>query len=424
MVRDGATSQSQLFRVLSAQNEQLRADVVQLRFRAVGTERRPPKTNTQRAWHPGSCGGFSSVGVFRQHVAPVSGVCVAGCTAVASAWDGRLTSFDLSSWQEGPRTSISAADALRQRRGEVAAAAVPVAPVDGSAGSPLQCAAAGLCAQSRSLVLCGSEDSYAWLWNMDTGRVEALVGHEDAINAVCFHPKQPNVACTASDDCRALIWDTSCCTQVRSLSQHSRAVTGAKLLGALGGAGAAHDRSLVTASADGHLRVWDLRAPFLLFALPAAASRRLVPDASAPSQLLLAASDLGTVTVWDLRTLATLQHLDVAARTGLRGELTSMALSPCCSHLALGASDGTLLCLDLRSPADVFPSEEECAERRPAHDDAIFGLAWGSAWPWRPDPAPFLVCSSLDGTWSCWARTNEEGARSHDSNGMHPNGPS
>lgn len=374
------------FQRLSLQNEQLRADVVQLRLRAAGAARRVSAPGRGQS-------AFTSVGTWHQHEAAVSDVCVVGSIVVACSWDASLTSFDLESWNAGPSTVVGTEE--------------PEAEPGGVAdGGPLQAVAATR-RDSNFTVLAGSEDSRAWLWSMDSGTVQVLKGHEGAINDVDFHPQTASVACTAGDDCKAIIWDTSRCKQVRSLPQHQLGVTSCHLLGASDGAGMVHDRSVVTASADGHVRVWDLRAPTLLYALPVAASRRVTVDANSTSQLLLAASDLGTVSAWDLRTLTRLQHLDVAAQADVHSELTSIALSPCCCYLAVGALDGTLVTLDLRSPVDAAQRNEERIDVRQAHDDAVFGLAWGAAFPWRPDPSPFLVCSSHDGNWSCWMPNSE-----------------
>lgn len=418
MVREGgATSLSQHFQRLTVQNEQLRADVVQLRLRAVAGSRRPAGSGSAVHAKQGiatSCGAFSSVGSWRAHESAVPDICVAGQVAMACSWDGRLTTFDLGSgWCEGPSILVGA---------ESSASSKVASEQDGAAMggvAPLQAVAACKC-EHQLLTLTGSEDSRAWIWNAGSEALQLLAGHEGPINDVAFHPKQGSpVACTASDDCKALLWDATIGKQVRSLSQHLKGVTSCALLGARGppgGIAGAFEYNLVTGSADGHVRLWDLRAPSLLYTLPAATSRRLSIDANPASQLLLAASDLGTISAWDLRTLARLQHVDLAARAQVHGELTSIALSPCCSHLAVGTLDGELVCMDLRSPASDLPREEDRIECRPVHQDAIYGLAWGSQWPWRDDSSPFLLTASHDGTWSCWVLG---GGEARDGGGGH-----
>lgn len=396
MGRDGTSSLSRHFQMLRLKNEQLEANVAQLKLRLAGAARapemgpRPRRRAAERGPTSPNCWAFASAGTFSTHEAPVSSICIAGSTAVSCSWDGCLNTFDLSGWRQGPTVCIGA-KGPKPRGAAVRPQGVPLLAVAACPGP-----------ESKRLIGCAGLGGHACLWNMNNGALQELVGHKAAVNDVNFHPKEPFIACTASDDCLARVWDTQRCTSVRTLSQHMGVVTSARLLN-----GTTHDRSLVTASPDGHVRVWDLRAPSLLYALPAASRRRISLDAHARNQMLLAASDLGTVMAWDLRTLQRFQCLDVVAQSKISGELTSMALSPCCSYLAVGTSEGALLVLDLNTPDEVFPAAEEGrTDGRLQHEDSVFGLAWGASWPWVPS-TPYLVCASLDATWSCWARSPE-----------------
>merc|ERR1719270_2896000 len=110
MVQEGAGSLSQRFQRLNVQNEQLRADVVQLRLRAAGATRRPNGRTSPQSRNWGSlCSTFASVGTWGQHDAAVPSICVAGSVVVACSWDGYLTSFDLASWREGPAIAVRTA---------------------------------------------------------------------------------------------------------------------------------------------------------------------------------------------------------------------------------------------------------------------------------------------------------------------------
>jgi len=404
MVPQGAPTLSRRFQQLSAEGDQLRADVAQLRLQAACASIRPSgrlEPQGRGTWN--TVGPFVSAGTWKQHEAPIPDICTVGHLAVACAWDGWLSTFDLSeAWRVGPSHHLQAKTA-----------GVSATPgTSGGGGARLQAVAASRHA-NETIVLTGAADSRAWLWSVGSQETQELSGHEGGINAVTCHPKRSEVACTAGDDCKAVIWDTSGGKQVRVLKQHLGSVTSCFLLGAPGGAGAAHDRTLLTGSVDGHVRCWDLRAPALLYALPATAGRRLMLDASAAGQLVLAASDLGLVSAWDLRTLRRLQHLDLQSQAEVASELTSLALSPCCQHLAVGTLDGSLACVDLRSSPDLLYRGAErgsSIEVRRVHDDAIFGLAWGSSWAhsWPTEASPFLVCSSHDHRWSCWNLGNEE----------------
>jgi len=259
---------------------------------------------------------------------------------------------------------------------------------------------------------------------MESKGLEALTGHHGPVRDIAFHPYQESMVCTASDDRTARRWDCTKLVAVRTLSQHLGPVTSVRMLGTRGSA-SAHDGCLATASADGHVRLWDLRAPSLICALPAATRRRLKLDVHTHTQLLLAASDVGVVSAWDLRTRRRLLCLDLADMGDVECELASIALSPCGGHLALGTAEGRVHCLDLQQqrpheeqqpPAQAFPAPGPAPRRLPnavamrggwldsgpQHGDAVFGLAWGEVCPWSAQPAPFLACASHDGTWTCW----------------------
>merc|ERR1719326_784273 len=82
---------------------------------------------------------------------------------------------------------------------------------------------------------CTSADKSVYLWNIQTGRLSAkLLGHTDEVNGLDFHSSQ-TVMCTASDDCKAIIWDFQEGITLRTLDKHTKAVYGATFLGSAGG---------------------------------------------------------------------------------------------------------------------------------------------------------------------------------------------
>eukprot|EP00747_Dinoflagellata_sp_TGD_P169193 gnl/TRDRNA2_/TRDRNA2_197510_c0_seq1.p1 gnl/TRDRNA2_/TRDRNA2_197510_c0~~gnl/TRDRNA2_/TRDRNA2_197510_c0_seq1.p1 ORF type:complete len:396 (+),score=34.91 gnl/TRDRNA2_/TRDRNA2_197510_c0_seq1:74-1261(+) len=354
---------------LSAQNAQLRADIVQLRLEATGAALLgcPSKGSSSQACR------FTSHGTFRTHSDVVSGICVSTANVVATcSWDASIALFDLTAWSEGRRRLRLDPEGANAARSAILAVAV----------SPC----------SFSLVGCASQDTSLRLWNTETGATHALRGHDLDVFDLDFHPKQAAVMCSGSADRRAVVWDCQQAVQVRSLNQHGGEVFGVRFLGA----NATYDRTAATACADQLVRLWDLRAPSLQCALPVPADHRCAIAAHATNHVLAAGTDRREIITWDLRMLKELRLLQLKGGVdghGFKGEVTSLAFSPCCTYLAAGSSDGEVLAFDLQNQSLQAVCE---------HDDAVMSLAWGAPWPWRADSVPFLLCASHDASWSCW----------------------
>jgi WD40 repeat protein len=60
---------------------------------------------------------------------------------------------------------------------------------------------------NERLVLCGSEDSLIYVWSRKTAELLLKVsGHFQIVNSVCWHPKNPSLFVSASDDTRIKLW--------------------------------------------------------------------------------------------------------------------------------------------------------------------------------------------------------------------------
>lgn len=60
---------------------------------------------------------------------------------------------------------------------------------------------------NESLVICGSEDSFIYIWNKEKGDFIAKIeGHTQIVNAVHWNPSDPYIFASASDDQTVRIW--------------------------------------------------------------------------------------------------------------------------------------------------------------------------------------------------------------------------
>ena len=60
---------------------------------------------------------------------------------------------------------------------------------------------------NERLVMCGSEDSLVYIWSRDTAEILLKIsGHFQIVNSVHWHPKNPTLFASASDDTRIKLW--------------------------------------------------------------------------------------------------------------------------------------------------------------------------------------------------------------------------
>jgi len=383
--RDSTENLRQRLRLLGYQTAGLGAHLAQLQLQSVALESlRAEAGGTLEAVPQRQQRDFVAVGAHGSHPDVISGICIGGedgSLAITCSWDGSVRATALASQSEVSKQHMCSTPGDRQAL--LAVAATPSHP---------------------ELVGSASSDGMARIWNMQSGEVEVLKGHNGEVCDIDFHWKQDHLACTASDDSTAMVWDCKQCVPIRRLVQHSKEVCAAKFL-----AVAPYERSLVTTSVDQLLRLWDLRVPVLQCAFHSSADWRLMVAANASKHMVVTGSDNGILSAWDLRTRTKLLTWDLGGMVpgGFQGGFASLAFSPCGSYLAAGSLSGAVMAVDLAQQS----RRNVCH-----HSDAVFGLAWGDSWPTKPsfpspyDGLPFLLCGSHDGTWTSWTPSSGSSA--------------
>ena len=152
-----------------------------------------------------------------------------------------------------------------------------------------------------------SHDGAAIIWDVASGaRLSALVGGGGRMTTLIIEPRLERFALTATDDGGAAVWSLDGSVRrvapLRGLTSYITA--GAFLPSYRRGAGAPDDladRTLVaTAGGDGAVAVWDCMSGQRLRLLSGHCEEVLSLDVSAKGRFLLTSSADGTCRVWDL----------------------------------------------------------------------------------------------------------------------------
>ena len=261
---------------------------------------------------------------------------------------------------------------------------------------------------SGANVVTASADGFARVWDSRSGRlVTDMSGHTDYVNSGEFSPDGRHVV-TASNDHTARVWSATGASQAL-LAGSSGAVTSA--LFSPGG------RNVVTASTDGAARLWDAMTtadlrPVATFAgalrgAETASGGKLVAIAGPGRRATVMAADgsgsrrtvvdRGPVTAvalgGDLLATAGGNHVTLwkagdgkrVRAIGSGGPVSSVALSPDGSHLAVGLADGTIRLSDANGHALrklQGPAAANGLAFSPSGDRLVSALANNEAWIW------------------------------------------
>jgi WD40 repeat protein len=187
---------------------------------------------------------------------------------------------------------------------------------DRMAFSPSSAVAAVDFSPDGALMVTGSWDNAAKLWDTKTGlAVRKLVGqHKSFVNSAVFSPDGAFVL-TASDDHTAVLWNAATGDAVRTFAGHTDRVRSAVF--------SADGQLVLTASRDETARIWNAKTGELVQTF-AGHTRGLLCAAFSPDGLrIITGSEDNTARLWDAKTGKT-----IAVITGHTAAITSVAFSP------------------------------------------------------------------------------------------------
>jgi len=238
---------------------------------------------------------------------------------------------------------------------------------------------------------CTSCDRSVYLWNHATGRLlSKLTGHSDEVNGIDFHSSQ-QVMCTASDDCKAIIWDFQEGITLRTLDKHTKAVYGACFLGNQ------NQYYVATCCFDQMARIFDMRDKQIVAMLQQHTDDVIGIHYSEAKQLVATGSDDGTMSLWDTRTWKLMQTINTR-EIREENEVKRISFSPDGNLLAAACSSGQVL---------VYDVNDNGFQKRPTavlggHTDCVFDVTWGNC---HHSNARILVSASHDRTCRYWRET-------------------
>lgn len=200
------------------------------------------------------------------------------------------------------------------------------------------------------VILAGSTDGIAWMWNAQGSLMAAFTGHAGAVNQGCFFGEGARHICTVSEDATLKVWDPRsgvCARTVSGFGYHEAGIVGVDV----------HHNGVVAATAgrDNSARLCNLETGRILGTVAHPEYVETVAFAPGPLPFLATGCGDGGVRVWDTNTLQARQLFMHEATYSV----VKVAWEPSHGALLLTAStDGTVRLWDTRAnssePAKVL----------------------------------------------------------------------
>lgn len=219
-----------------------------------------------------------------------------------------------------------------------------------------------------SLVVTGSEDGTARVWNALSGKHLAnLKGHHFALRDVSLSPDGRNVV-TASDDGTARIWDVTSGEQTAILSGHRFAIRAAEF--------SPDGTQVVTASDDGTARIWDPITEKMRHELKGHGGPVLAASFDPRGDKIVTASEDGTARVWLASSLCSINSSNPECRgegdaivlLGHRGPILTASFDTSGEKVLTSSQDGTVRVWHL-STEDLQDAIQEATRGRRVAED-------------------------------------------------------
>jgi WD40 repeat protein/tRNA A-37 threonylcarbamoyl transferase component Bud32 len=155
-------------------------------------------------------------------------------------------------------------------------------------------------------IAAGCRDNSVKIWNLKTGEVTTLTGHQNSVVSVAFDPKNGDRLVSASSDKTVRVWNLSTRKEVRRFDGYEYPPFGAAYATAFSPDG----RWLAAASEGGTVRIWDTTNAELTRTLVGHGARASFVTFHRDGRLLATGNWQGVVWLWDASTSELLHKMD------------------------------------------------------------------------------------------------------------------
>jgi len=200
--------------------------------------------------------------------------------------------------------------------------------------------------------------------------------------------------CTASDDCKVLIWDFSEGIMLRTLDKHTKAVYGATFLGR------AYQYLVATCSFDRKTRIFDMRDKSVVATLQTHTDDVIGIDYSPHQHFLATCSDDGLIGLWCIRKWKPECTFNTREIPNLfDNEVKRVSFSPNGDMLAAACSSGRVLVYNIKTMMPQPVAELD------GHTDCVFDVTWGVC---PQTQAKVLISASHDHSCRYWREVDRD----------------
>ena len=241
--------------------------------------------------------------------------------------------------------------------------------------SPHGTVASARFSSNGDLIVTGSWDNTAKIWDARTGRVVRKLenGHSSFINTAVFSP-DGNFVLTGSDDATAKLWNVKSGAVVRSLEGHTDRVRAAEY--------SPDGKFIITASSDKTVKLWKADSGDFCREFHGHEWGVNCVDFSKDGKWIVTGSEDNTARVWNLETGECLLIL-----SGHTASIASVAFSPDSMRIITGSQDQTAKLWDAKSGKEILTLSR--------HSEEVTTVAFS------PDGRQILT-GSRDGTAVIW----------------------
>ena len=192
------------------------------------------------------------------------------------------------------------------------------------------------------LIVTGSWDGSAKIWNATTGKVVRKLegGHTSFVNTAVFSPDGQFIL-TASDDSTAKLWNVATGEVTLTLEGHKDRVRSATF--------STDGRFIVTTSSDETARLWDADSGKFVREFKGHKYAVLCAEFSKDGQWLVTGGEDNSARVWNVETAASLLTL-----SGHTASVTSVAFSPDLARVISGSQDQVAKLWDSKTGKEIL----------------------------------------------------------------------